>query len=81
MPDKIPSIASAFCLSACHCELIVNAYNRNSRVFVYLLGLEGDPLLARFLILSRVEKLADVNERDTWVMISVTSALPNRVWE
>ena len=44
--------------------------------FAYLLGLEGDPLLARFLVLSRVEILADVNERDAWVIITVTSVLP-----
>ena len=80
MPDKIPSIASAFCLRACHCEPIVIVYNRDSRLFVYLLGLEGDPLLARFLVLSRAVILADVDEWDAWVMIPVTSASPNQVW-
>ena len=47
---------------------------------VYLFELQGDPLLPWFLVLLGAKILADVDERDTWMVIRVISILPNRVW-
>jgi hypothetical protein len=48
--------------------------------FFYLLELQGDALLPWFLVVSRAEELANVDEWNAWMVIRVISILPDRVW-
>jgi len=46
---------------------------------VYLLELQGDPLLSWFQVIPGGKMLADVDERHAYTVIRVTSTLPNYV--